>query len=246
MFTFLIGVFKLINVKKNGKFVSSFVLIGLLLYSCVKKVSENYEPLGQISGIVKTTANEPMDSAIVTIETSPTQSMTTGLDGKYHFSHLKIGEYLISVTRKGFQNKSQTLDLTAGSTLDFIFPSIFDRLTKKWIFSKKPQENWNWYSGHLENRTVFDGTEELEFASDGRFYINNACYGSWLVKPHGGLLPNLFVIDCDMTSSAGYAAFGYNINRLECDILSISDSTMLLNHSYYKYTYNRYELKVKN
>jgi hypothetical protein len=48
-----------------------------------------------------------------------------------------------------------------------------------------------------------------------------------------------------MTFSGGYSAFGFNQNVITFEILLITDSTMLVNHPYYKYTDNKYKFKVK-
>jgi hypothetical protein len=126
-----------------------------------------------------------------------------------------------------------------------IIVQLNERITKKWIFSEKPQENWNNYQGFPENRTVFNGTEELEFDNNGVFYINKQNYGTWVLKTGQWILYSSNSIFIEMSSTGGYAAYGFKVTIMSFEILSLNDTNMVINHPYYKYTDNRYNLIVK-
>ena len=61
---------------------------------------------GTILGTVADTSGAPINGAKVTLTnegTSATLSMTTGSDGGYKFTPVKIGSYTVKATMQGFQ-----------------------------------------------------------------------------------------------------------------------------------------------
>lgn len=110
------------------------------------------------------------------------------------------------------------------------------QITGDWIFSEKPARLTNPWMGHIEDRTVFSGDEILGFHPRDSFFISDSLYGSWTLDSLGN-------IAIDLSQSGGYATAGFNQNYLYFEIREISDSSMRVEHNFYRFYGNTYQLK---
>ncbi|HZK07382.1 MAG TPA: hypothetical protein VFC92_04210 [Bacteroidales bacterium] len=113
-----------------------------------------------------------------------------------------------------------------------------DRITGTWTFAVKPTQNLNNWQGHVEHRTVFDGSEELTFEHNGDFYIDTVNYGTWMFDADQDVLINL-------THGMGYPPDVFPQNAMAFEIIKLNDSIMEVYHRYYKFTENKYKLRKK-
>jgi len=113
-----------------------------------------------------------------------------------------------------------------------------DRISGIWVFAVMPTKNLNNYQGHIEDRTVFDGSEELNFKSNGDFYIDTINYGTWKFDPDQDIL-------IDLTYGMGYPPDGFPQSVMDFEIITLNDSIMEVYHRYYKFTDNKYKLRKK-
>jgi len=96
--------------------ILSILVLGL---TCKKPVPET---TGNVQGTVKNSNGQIIDGASVKINTSPEQTKTTATDGFYKFESLLPQKYQITVSKTGFEQTSQNVDIVAGEpkTLDFV------------------------------------------------------------------------------------------------------------------------------
>ena len=114
--------------------------------------------------------------------------------------------------------------------------SELDRISGTWTFAVKPTQNLNNWQGHVEDRTVFDGSEELTFEPNGDFYIDTVNYGNWIFDQD--ILINL-------TLGMGYPPDGFPVNSMGFEIITLNDSIMEVYHRYYRFDDNKYKLRKK-
>lgn len=112
-------------------------------------------------------------------------------------------------------------------------------ITGAWYFAEKPHQNLNHYMGFIEDRTVFNGSEELIFDRRGDFYIDSTKYGTWNLDNHQ---TNIII---NITFKNGYPPNGYSLNYFDFEIIKINKSILEVNHRYYKYNENKYKLRKK-
>lgn len=115
-------------------------------------------------------------------------------------------------------------------------PDLKMKITGDWVFSEKPARLTNPWMGHIEDRTVFSGDEILGFHPRDSFFISDSLYGSWALDSLGN-------IAIDLSQSGGYATAGFNQNYLYFVIREISDSSMRVEHNFYRFYGNTYQLK---
>ena len=99
------------------------LLSGVLIRSAVAQSLVS----GDVTGIVSDPSGAVVPNATVTIKnngTGPTQSATSNAAGVYRFSLLSPGNYTITGSAQGFQNKSQAVTVAVGqaATLNLQLP----------------------------------------------------------------------------------------------------------------------------
>jgi len=100
---------KRVSISSSALQVAGLLAIGIL-FLAVKPVAAQVDT-GSISGIVTDTSGAVVGGAKVTLTnegTNSTLEMSTGPDGNYKFSPVKIGTYKVSATSQGFQSVTQT------------------------------------------------------------------------------------------------------------------------------------------
>lgn len=191
------------------------------------------ENLGQVSGVIMTSDQLTLENAKVTINTSPSQEIITGEDGIYNFIDIQAAEYTIEVKLDGYEKKTHSLIVKNDSIheLDFVYPSLRDRVMKTWIFTEKPETLLHGSQGYTEDYTVYTGDEEFDFNESGTFLIDGIQKGEWT------LIIDNWYLNSDKSILID--------NSVTYEIMEITDSTMILNHPFYVFQSNRYKLRVK-
>lgn len=89
-------------------------LVALLAFSCAKNI-EDGKGAGDIVGIVyDNSVGEPIPVAKVSLKEIG-KTAVTGTDGSYSFTGVEAGEYTITVTKKGYNDGSNTVTVKADS-----------------------------------------------------------------------------------------------------------------------------------
>ncbi len=89
-------------------------LVALLAFSCAKNI-EDKNTTGDIVGIVyDNSVGEPIPVAKVSLKETG-KTAVTGTDGSYSFTGVEAGEYTITVTKKGYNDGSNTVTVKADS-----------------------------------------------------------------------------------------------------------------------------------
>src|SRR6204780_2136985 len=74
---------------------------------------------GYVTGVVSDPSNAVVSNASVTfknLDTSFTQTASTGSDGVFHFGYVPPGKYKLSVTATGFSTAEQSIEVTVGQS----------------------------------------------------------------------------------------------------------------------------------
>jgi outer membrane biogenesis lipoprotein LolB len=112
-------------------------------------------------------------------------------------------------------------------------------IQNEWIFKSTPQTNINTFQGYQEDRTVFNGTETIEFEDNGAFIVNDTLRGTWVYNSGENR------IEINQTLGQEYSCTGYSQTTMWWEIIDLSNDEMTVNHPYYKWTDNKYFLKKK-
>lgn len=89
-------------------------ILALLLASCAKPVEE-VEKFGDIVGVVyDKSVGDPISVAQITLEPSG-KSTVTGSDGSFAFTNIEAGKYTVKVSKKGYNDNSNTVTVVAGT-----------------------------------------------------------------------------------------------------------------------------------
>lgn len=89
-------------------------ILALLFASCAKPVEE-VEKFGDIVGVVyDKSVGDPISVAQITLEPSG-KSTVTGSDGSFAFTNIEAGKYTVKVSKKGYNDNSNTVTVVAGT-----------------------------------------------------------------------------------------------------------------------------------
>lgn len=89
-------------------------MLALLFASCAKPVEE-VEKFGDIVGVVyDKSVGDPISVAQITLEPSG-KSTVTGSDGSFAFTNIEAGKYTVKVSKKGYNDNSNTVTVVAGT-----------------------------------------------------------------------------------------------------------------------------------
>ena len=110
-------------------------------------------------------------------------------------------------------------------------------IARDWRFKEKPQTNLSNFMGHVENRTVFDGSEIISFKSDSSFLVNQIKYGKWILNRTDSL------IEITQISNNEYTCCGIGQTTMGWEIKVVTKDEMTVNHRYYRFLENVYKLK---
>ena len=159
------------------------VLTTAVFITCKKK---EVKTTGDLQGIVKNSDGQPLDGATVSLGSANTK--TTGTDGKYFFTGLEPKDYIVTVSKSGFQTNSQSITIIVGETktIDFnlspIIPSISitsPSNSSNWLIGS--QQNITWSSTNLSGNIKIDLYKNNLFIQSINNSLSNMNSYSWTI-----------------------------------------------------------------
>ncbi len=128
-----------------------------------------------LSGVVKTSGNQPIASAIVTVGT---QSVLTSATGAYELSGIAPGAATITVIKTGYSQVSASVDFLAGKTYVFSPALYAGAAPTTATFKGKVVDSVNTNTAIAGAKVTVGGTSATT-AADGTFTLTNLTAGSF-------------------------------------------------------------------
>jgi iron complex outermembrane receptor protein len=94
---------------------SCFIIMCLLIYSGGAMLHADTDPVEQISGTVKNESSQPLEYVSVTLVDFDINT-STDKNGKYRFSNIPEGTYLLSFKLTGYESKTLKINVSSKST----------------------------------------------------------------------------------------------------------------------------------
>jgi len=103
------------QMKMKNVTLLTFLLLLIVLTSCIFESEDEKETIGKIAGVVKDAAtSQPINSVNVSIPNG--KSTTTNSTGQYSFDNLDAKEYVLHFNKADYLENNQTITVTPGNT----------------------------------------------------------------------------------------------------------------------------------
>ena len=128
-------------------------------------------PTATLSGVVRDAAGAVIQGASVRIGTATT---TTGADGQFELQNLPVGNVTIDISAPGFDPRSETVSLTAGTNAYDVVLTLTPTATVSGVVTDA-------MGPVIQGASVRIGTRTATTGADGRFVIQNLPVSSLMI-----------------------------------------------------------------